>query len=213
MLQVNQLIGFGVGGGGGAAGITFVASATTTTDSITIPASAAVGDLAVHIMRADTLVSGGDPSGFTLIDGQASANAAHGANYKILVGGDPGSTLTGLLNGTTEDSILLVFRGFTGTATPNTWTWPAPNNNNPSVQTVTASGETDPLIVFGSCGANTGPAVFVTASPAFDGEVVTSSGRLRVGYKIYNTSPANHSIDQNDLGNGNTLGSGFIKFV
>ena len=37
------------------------------------------------------------------------------------------------------------------------------------------------------------------------GEINISDNDLRVGYKIYNTSPASHSIDINDLGSCNWL--------
>ena len=78
--------------------------------------------------------------------------------------------------------------------------------SNPTSQTVSASGGTVPLIVFGLIQTTSSLAAFSTENPAFDNEYtssgVTTSGSAyaRVGYKLYNSSPQDHSIDMNDLG-------------
>lgn len=77
---------------------------------------------------------------------------------------------------------------------------------NPTSQTVSASGGTAPLIVFGLIQTTSGSPAFTAENPEFDNEY-TSSGTIstggayaRVGYKLYNSNPQDHSIDMNDLG-------------
>jgi hypothetical protein len=106
---------------------------------------------------------------------------------------------------------MLTFRPDTAINDVTISTWNAESTAaDPASQTVTASGQPVPLIVFGAAGAIQTGAAFSTASPAFDNTIIANS-RLRVGYKIYNASPANHTIDMNDLGSDNSLASGFIR--
>jgi hypothetical protein len=65
------------------------------------------------------------------------------------------------------------------------------------------------LIVIGETWSNTGTTAFSTASPAFDGDIAAAA-TFRVGYKVYNSSPVDHTIDMNDIGT-NTLTSGMIQ--
>lgn len=201
--------------------LTFVASATGTGTTVTVPGSAAAGDLA-FIFDSSGIPAGTPtkvvPSGFaelaTALNGTSEARQV--ISWKRLVAADLGAAITGM-DGTAgyREKIMLVFRpvgGFYRAVAP---TWGAENtNNNPTAQVVSAAGVVCPLIVFGAVTCiSTKTIPFSTASPAFDAEVYLDGGTtaLRVGYKVYNSAPADHTIDMNDLGNGNALFSGLIR--
>lgn len=194
----------------GLSSLSFVDSAISDTQDVVIPAGAAVGDLAILL---DWASEGGTPTdvvptNFTGIGQASNANARVRASYKVLVGGDPGATITGMNATGNEPKVMFVFRP---NATINTVTLSTVNAQqttaNPTLQTVSASGQPTPLVVIGGAGCTSGAPVFSTASPAFDATVVNSDDHLRGGYKVYNSSPADHSIDMNDLGN-----NGLISF-
>ena len=67
--------------------------------------------------------------------------------------------------------------------------------------------------MLGCAYAVSGSFSFSTASPAFDSVIGFDAGSpyMLLGYKIYNTSPANHSIDMNDQGTFNNLLSGYVS--
>lgn len=70
------------------------------------------------------------------------------------------------------------------------------DGTSPNAITITSGSGNAPLIVFGACIADDiSPPSFSVASPSFDQEV--SSPSLLVGYKIYNSTPTNHTIDMN----------------
>lgn len=200
-----------------AAGITFVDSAVSSGTTITVPALAAAGDFAYLVDAAED-VSGLPttvvPGGWTNIVNTPGANQIRVIHSrKVLAGGDLGAVVTGMNGDSTDQKIMLVFRTvFTiGSVTASTYNQEA-TPNDPSQQTVTASGQTPPLIVF--CSAATdgggGPA-FNVESPALQSKI--TQGKLLVGYTIYNSSPANQSIDMADLGPENTLQSGYVRLA
>lgn len=196
---------------------TFVDSAASADSSnITVPAAAQAGDLGVMFdVTLDTTEV--TPSGHTaaLTDGP-EADSWLKVSYKILTGSEPGNPLTGM-NGSQETKKYLVFRPSRSIVSVVSPTWGAEQTpNNPSQQTVSASGQTPPLIVFGLGFCNSNNSFnFSNQSPAFDDVIVGGgdNGRLIIGYKIYNTAPANHSIDMSDQGSGNWLASGYLRFV
>ena len=73
---------------------------------------------------------------------------------------------------------------------------------NPTSQSVTASSGVAPLIVFGAASSDVGTGAFSTQTPAFDGtqSMTGIAPRGIVGWTTYNSSPADHTIDMNDLG-------------
>ena len=110
----------------------------------------------------------------------------------------------------TSAKILLVFRPDAPITTaahadPDQFT----GNGIPAAQTVTASGGTPPLIVFGAY-SSSGTINPRTMSPAKNGEVANGTTRY-IAWKIYNSSPANVSVDMDDEGDGNTLQSCYIE--
>lgn len=195
--------------------LSFYGSADSQTNSVTVPAGIQGGDLAILFdvtrstgsMPADVV-----PSGFTGIE-EINVLGTNGVRarvaYKILDGSE--TTIVGMSGDNSHDKILLLFRGttpITAAAPQSPWN-EVQTASNPSAQTVLASAQPTPLVVLGLTFNFNGTA-FSTASPAFDGTVSTAGNRLVTGYKIYNASPTNHSIDMNDLGNANFLMSGYM---
>ena|SRR3990167_277358 len=190
-----------------------VLSAWSSSSTIVIPATAAVGDLAVLFDFAlrTTGVPDVIPTGWTgLVTDTNGDNTRIRCSYKKLVSGDPGATITGLTAAGTANKLMLVFRpSFTiVTITPSTWLAEA-TEGNPASQLVAASSQAPPLVVCGGAAIISGTAAFSTASPAFDAEIASANGDIIVGYKIYNNAPQDHTIDMNDI-QQNGLASGYL---
>lgn len=165
--------------------------------------SITAGDLAIYI---DVALDGSSmtavtPSGFT----NFLSAAANDDERRLMVSAKKASgsegSITGMNSGVTQYTrkMGLVFRPdieFT-TITSSTPTSEI-TNGNPSSQIIDPSGESDPVVLIGIANAYNGSGAFSTASPAFDAQIVSSS-QLRAGYKIYNSSPASHTIDMNDI--------------
>lgn len=191
-----------------------VLTATSTTHQIVIPAAALPGDFCILGDMGGSVGEPTDvlPTDFTSLQTEGDGSTTRGrVSGKILVSGDPGSTITGI-NATADAKTMFVFRGsspfkgFTG----STWNEQI-TGGNPTGQNVAAAGVKTPVIVFGIAGeADDGTAAFSTASPAFDDTLSPAGTHLIMGYKIYNGGPADHSIDMNDLGNANFLASGYV---
>jgi hypothetical protein len=207
--------------------INFANGADTDEDSLTVPAAAQAGDLAVFFDSAahdTTIPTAVTPTGFTNVV-NTSLDPGRGyrsmISYKVLNGSEV--TITGMAaqagsNGVSLKTIL-IFRKANGIVSVVSSTFNGEMTaGNPALQTVSASGQTAPLIVFGLCGHATGstPTAFTTASPAFDDESFTHGAfnlQRRIGYKIYNASPENHSIDCGDNGSLNMLQSGYLRLT
>ena len=218
MLQLNQLSGFGAGGVPPVTW-TFVGSCegtSTTLDFSSLSAGAIQeNDVALFIDHcgATDPPTAVTPSGFTNVindSGEAEPGTRAMANWKKLAGSE--GSVTGMnasTGGVNPDNnkIGLVFRpsrDFT-TLTVSTPQTSGITDANPSSITVDPSADPLASVLIGVAGVYVGTATFSTASPAFDAEINISDNDLRVGYKIYNTSPASHSIDINDLGSCNWL--------
>ena len=193
----------------------FVASAAVNATAITIPASAAIGDFAVLFDAAGGTgpASAVTPSGWTNhINTTASNTIRCMVSSKTLVSGDPGLSINGMTGPTTSRKIMLVFRPNQAivSMTPST-----PNaegtTGNPAVQTLTMSGQATPLIAV-ACFRATAAISPRSVSPAFDAEVSEDNSTIYMQYKIYNSSPANHTVDMDDEGT-NCLQSMFFGFT
>jgi len=197
----------------------FHASAISEASTVTVPASALANDLAILLdYQNNSSVDPVDvvPAGWTSVGslfrmtGGSFNRVGVRASRKILVAGDISASITGMNGILNEAKVLLVFRPTGGTITTvdaSTVNGQA-TSADPASQSVVASGQPIPLIVIGGASSHGGSAAFSTASPAFDATVVTTgNGWLRGGYKIYNSAPADHTIDMNDLGN-----NGLISF-
>lgn len=113
-MSMMQLL---LAGGGSVVDFTFVTSATASTATIVIPATAAIGDVAILLDRAQATTAAAPaavtPTGFTQQNTAANATATGlriSSNYKILVAGDPGATITGMTGTASQTKILLIFR-------------------------------------------------------------------------------------------------------
>ena len=161
------------------------------------------------------------PSGFTNIvntSGSSEPGARARVSWKKLAGSEASVTgMSASTGGTGADNnkLGLVFRpsiDFT------TLTVSTPQNSgiistNPAAITVDPSAETIPVVLIGIGAVYQGTVTFSTASPAFDAQIAISDDDLRVGYKIYNSSPLSHSIDINDLGSANWLAGFYFEAV
>lgn len=198
---------------------TFVGSCVSNGTSINFSAlsggTLAAGDLLVYVDFAvdndNTPPTTVTPSGFTIeISDTNSSDPSAQANVSVLKAAGSEGALTGM-NGSLNHKVGLVFRpstSFTTIVSNDEATQLF--NLNPSAQTCDPSAETTAVILLGIAGCDASTAAFSTASPAFDGTVLTGDSDLIVGYKIYNTSPASHSIDMADLGDKNWLASLYL---
>lgn len=199
---------------GGLSSISYVGTAESGSSSITIPVAAQEGDIAVLYEYASggagSLPSLVTPSGWVNRTNDVIGTQRAAVFTKALVGGDPGASIAGTSGSDDNKKMMVVFRpnGPITLATYSTFTSEF-TNLNPSAQVISAAGQSAPLIVLGGCGVIGSP-VFGTLSPAFDAQIVPSHDRLRIGYKLYDSSPADHSIDMNDLGSSNSLWGGYI---
>jgi len=119
------------------------------------------------------------------------------------------TTLTAITTNTSNgsfDHLSYVALYFRPNFTISTITASTPVNENttgnPTAQTVLAAGQQTPLIVLGSIQTTGTPVFNASTTPAFDDTWdATGTGiNTRVGYKLYNSSPVNHTIDMDDLG-------------
>lgn len=199
--------------------LSFQASATSGAVTITVPASAAAGDLAVlyqySISSTSLAPSAVTPSGWTALTDTSTISVGTSARgmllYKVLVGGDPGSTVTGMSGSSSDDKVIAVFRPSTAIALVSPSTFNAQmTNGTPTTQTTTATGLTYAIVMLG-VGASTGsPVSFSAATPAWGATIATASTREIAAYTIYNSSPSNQSVSMSDFGSLNWLASGYL---
>lgn len=195
--------------------LTKVADATGTL-TVTWPTVAA-GDLAILWNYARYAPAEVVPSGFTKVFGalEAGYSCRCVMSYKICGGSEIGS-----FAGMTDEPVfgfndpipymsLLILRGSSPivTAAPSTFNGQV-TTGNPSAQNVAASGGTPPLVVVAGYGAS-GAVSPRTFSPSPDGEI-SPGAQSHLGWKIYNSSPSNTTVDMDDEGTGNALSSGYI---
>lgn len=190
----------------------YKANATSTAATVAWP-SVAAGDLAVLFDYAYQNISSPSevtPSGFSVHVNQAGSATVY---YRVMISskictGSESGNLTGMNGGTRNSKVLLIFSGGIASRASSTWNYQT-TGGDPSSQSVTASGGAAPLIVFGMAGEDNAIPSFSTASPAFDS--IFTVNVMCVGYKIYNASPQDHSIDMSDLGVINVISSGYLE--
>ena len=201
---------------------------SSTSNSITAPASIAADDLIVmwdccygSFFGVPTDVV---PTGFTRLTTNTLnlTDSRAVASYKKADGSEGGASIVGMNpnedgSGTgLSNKIIAVFRDSGGgfaTISPSSVSQQI-TNANPTAQNVAASGGAAPLIVLGFLGNIHGAVVSPrTWSPAFTAEIGTSSSSAWLGYKFYDSSPADHSIDMDDEGNRNVLASCYIALT
>lgn len=201
--------------------LTFVGSTVQdNTATITPHASAAVGDLAVlfdYTYHGASAPAVGVPSGWTSIITQSSTpddiiRAA--VSYQVLTGL---GSVTGIDStqgaGHGGNKCMLVFHPDAPITSVVASTWNSQAAiGDPGSQSVNASGIQTPIVVFGvAAAASATLSAFSTASPAFDSVVANADADMITGYKLYNSGPANHTIDIGDNGFTNWLASGYLR--
>ena len=201
---------------------TFVGSCQSTDTALDFSALSAgtiqANDVALFIDYAGDLdpPTAVTPSGFTNIvntSGENEPGARAMASWKKLAGSE--ASVAGMSAGNGFSKLGLVFRpsiDFT-TLTVSTPQNSGVTNANPAAITVDPSAETIPVVLIGIGAVYLGTVAFSTASPAFDAQIAIIDNDMRVGYKIYNSSPLSHSIDINDLGSANWLAGFYFEAV
>lgn len=167
---------------GGGIELSFVDSATSATPTIDVPGTAAAGDIMVLLdvgvagSAGTATVPSTIPSGFTsVINSDITVFVPGGStairailSVKVVESGDVGATLTGINADSTEDKILVVFRGSKpfvsvsgeGTASEAT-------QSNPAAQVVSLTGAQKPFITIG------GYVAYVGINPVVDPRIFT----------------------------------------
>lgn len=184
--------------------VTFQGSATSfaTATTLTIPSGVQAGDLGLLYVSDDNISGYAAPSGWTLIDelDNTTSNATYLA-YKILESGDASASLT--TSTVAPDNGAHVFTYYRGNIAISTVT---PYDNTVfystwSSQTVSAAGQTTPLIVYGgTTGRNDADPSWTTESPAFgstvDADSGADNGSVLWGVTIYNVgdTPSDHTV-------------------
>lgn len=191
-------------------------SAVTTGRTITIPATAAIGDLAVIFEDIDTnVVIQNSPTGWERIVATSAGNSSGHCYYKILGSGDPGATITSNNTETSRYMLCLIWRPNT---TINTVTTGDVNGeattSNPILQTVNVSGLQTPLIVMAHLGNRSFQSITAPSySPTETGSVSNGTAQ-KVYYTIFNvgSTPADTTVDMGDAGS-QVLQSWYIQFT
>ncbi len=192
--------------------VAFRVKATSNANTITIPASAQSGDIAV-VVNHDRNGVFSTPAGWALV-GQDTLSASddwYSAIYvKVLSGGDP-STLITLGSGDRSKNIMLVFSGGASSATGNSFVTDMQEQAALSISDVTSVAGSAPLIVIGHLTVDNNMAA-LAGSDTFDAEEEGHNNRQLVGYKIFNSSPSNFTVATSETnGRGSALQGCFIQ--
>jgi hypothetical protein len=179
--------------------LTTVIETQSSTSSITIPASAQAGDLAVLLNTTDNVTTQSNPSGWTRIVNQEAGDPILTMWYRILQSGDAGTSVT-VTAGTLVQSVeMILFRKASGTVSSVNVTGTAITRSNTVIasQTKNATGATAPFIVLAGY-ASWGGYTMGSADMYFFGGIAGTSNR----------EPS--AVFMGD--NGDATRSGFMRF-
>jgi hypothetical protein len=188
------------------------------TDYITAPVGIGAGYLIVLLDRMENNSGQPDlvtPTGFTSI-GDVSDGLYNRQNlsYKITDGTEGGEDIYGMSATDDTDYIRKALYVFSGNVAINSATVHSVHgqstSGDPTSQTVTASDGPSPLVIiagYSTYYASISPRTFSTGA---DGEIHIWTD-FYLDYKIYNSSPANTSIDMDAEGEENLLQSCYIS--
>ena len=198
--------------------LSFFASSTSEIATITLPANIEAGDIIVLFDAGNEagIPTSVVPTGFTSIFDVGTEigviDARRIASYKIAVGTEGGTNITGMNSGEME-KVALVFRGNIPVTSVNVADIATEaTSGNPAAQVINASGGAVPLVLVGCVNSLTNLGASDSFSPAADA-VVSTGADTNVYYKVYNSSPADHTLDMGDPGTGNFLGSFYMEAV
>lgn len=221
MLTLMNMVGFGGFTDSAPAVLTTLSlfgsatgSAGATTTAVTAPASIVAGDLMVFTNAASSGAAPTTviPSGFTQVREDTVSATKMVASYKIANGTEGGVSQAGMAATVSWQACLYVFRGdiaITGVVVGSSAG--QATAGDPTLTTLTASGGTPPLVGLGAFRGSTPAARTFTAN---DGSIANAAPNANVHslfYKIYNTSPANISVDMTDEGLTNLMQSWYLQ--
>lgn len=204
-------------------GSTTYSADTTGAVQIAIDAGWQAGDLAIYHElwgSIDGAYTSSLVSGWTQLAANAGApGSLPGGRLaaKVLASGDIGATRNGShttgTNTPRRNSVVLCFRpnrqiaSFQALAAFNV----EETNGNPAAQVADASTAEGPYIALGAYGVFTGVVDPRTFTPASDGDILNSSSRIGLKYRLRNPRDAgeNYGIDMDDEGS-NSLMSGVL---
>lgn len=184
-----------------ARGLKFQTSTQNSSSStITVPATAAAGDIAVLCdSRMGTSSSAVTPTGWTNVVNYYNSPYRLMVSYKVLAAGDVGATVTGIASGTITQKIMLIFRpsGLGPSVNSGTFSTAATVNSMSSIST-SATGRGVPSVLLATFvdyssdtanygtpaagfGASTTPAFTVLSQSNTSG---TAACKLTAGYFV-----------------------------
>jgi hypothetical protein len=197
--------------------VAFQASATSNAATITGPASIVAGDIIVLLDRAGNtgsvpgLVT---PTGFTSINNVTDGSFyRQNLSYKVATGTEAGASITGMSYGGAGYTwkAMAVFRASGEVESVSVVDAAGESSGgNPTAQSVSAGSGITPLVVIGAYSTHYATVDPRTFSTTKDGEI-SPDVSLYLAYKIYNSSPADSSIDMDDEGTNNALQSCYIQ--
>lgn len=198
-----------------ATSLTQEGSATSSASTITAPATIQAGDV---IFMADKAAGSTSvpatvvPTGFTAIVNTSSGITERMiCSYKIADGSEASASITGMNGNSSNRKAIYVIRANKAAIAvkPKSVNGQI-TDGNPTLQTVTASTGIPALVIFGVYGTDSAAISPRTFSTIADGEINPATN-FYMAYKIYNSSPANTSIDMDDEGLGNALQSFYAE--
>ncbi|SFU21020.1 hypothetical protein [Mesorhizobium sp. YR577] len=193
---------------------TSVAVVGSNAATITIPADSQAGDLAVMYDFAVGTLSAPPtvtPPGWTAVTNNGNGDTRGITSYRILTGGDPGDTITGMNGDDINRKVMRVLRGRQPVTTATSGGWDGNITvvaNSPGNISVPASGGSTPLVVLGFA-ASRGTVNTFSSSPAFDSANAASA--TRTGYKSYKGTASNHTVSMTQAGDRNGLAAGYFQ--
>lgn len=198
--------------GGGVTTLTHIADTHgSNAGQVAVSGSALAGDLGVMWDWAVGVGSGGPtPSGWALAATVSGTGGEARIYAKELVSGDIGATITGLNAGGIRRQTISIFRpdddidsiffgsggGYSGLG-------------DPPDQIVAAAAQPTPVLVAAVMFA-TGT-IDIASSPGFDATLDNPATDSRAGYKVYNVTPADHTISATGDGGSKALLSCYIR--
>lgn len=199
-------------------------SGAPSSTSITIPAGAAIGDVALAVVQVtNTVTVSAAPSGWTLQSGPITDGTDNTWLYsKTLVSGDPGTSVTWTFSSTTRPIIeMTVFTGVIDTgiqvATPNTDSSATSTLTVPTLASVPAGAAVVALFGRARSGTSGTPADVTVTSPYSQGaneraSTAFSAGRnscAEVAYQIA-ASAGSYGGESLSITGGTSIGTTFL---
>ncbi len=190
------------------------AAANPATD-IVVPSGVIAGDLLIFHNMCRTAFSAVAPSGFTLIHTDSRSDSGSTVTislyYKIAVGTESGTTLTGMPDDSDNAIELLHFRASQPIASITAGDVEGYVSASAPSLVCSASAGATPLVVLGTyVDGDSSGLVSPAMTPTEDASVGTS-GFSMVKYKIYNDGPQDTTISMGDNGNFNGMQSCYLS--